>query len=64
MQEGAPPHFAIPVRTRLDKHFPGRWIGRRGLTEWPPRSHRHIQCNLLLKCIIKISRTQLIVVYD
>ena len=22
----------------LDKHFAGRWIGRRGPTEWPPRS--------------------------
>lgn len=37
-QDGAPPHYAAPVRQFLDDHFPGRWIGRRGPTEWPPRS--------------------------
>lgn len=37
-QDGAPPHFARPVRNFLDQHFPGRWIGRRGPIEWPPRS--------------------------
>ena len=25
--------FAITV----ESHFPGRWIGRRGLNEWPPQ---------------------------
>ncbi|KAJ8874624.1 hypothetical protein PR048_025490 [Dryococelus australis] len=29
-QDGAPPHFAIAVRRRLDMHFPSRWTGRRG----------------------------------
>ena len=37
-QDGAPPHFAIRVRDWLNAHFPGRWIGRRGPVEWPPRS--------------------------
>ena len=37
-QDGAPPHFAISARNYLDQTFPGRWIGRRGLVEWPPRS--------------------------
>ncbi|KAL3288976.1 hypothetical protein HHI36_003419 [Cryptolaemus montrouzieri] len=36
-QDGASPHFA-QVRVFSDDHFPGRWIGRRGPTEWPPRS--------------------------
>lgn len=36
--DGAPAHFARPVREFLDNCFPGRWIGRRGPTEWPPRS--------------------------
>lgn len=37
-QDGAPPHYAVYVRQFLDEHFPGRWIGRRGPVEWPPRS--------------------------
>lgn len=37
-QDGAPPHFAINVRQFLNHTFPGRWIGRRGALEWPPRS--------------------------
>lgn len=37
-QDGAPPHFVRPVRNFLDTVFPGRWIGRRGPIEWPPRS--------------------------
>ena len=38
MHDGAPPHFALPVRQWLDEVFPSRWIGRRGPTEWPARS--------------------------
>lgn len=38
MQDGAPPHYASPVRTFLDQIFPSRWLGRRGAIEWPPRS--------------------------
>lgn len=37
-QDGAPPHFARPVREYLDDVFPDRWIGRRGPYEWAPRS--------------------------
>lgn len=37
-QDGAPPHYYLPVRQWLDVHFPNKWIGRRGPIEWPPRS--------------------------
>ncbi|XP_066149124.1 uncharacterized protein [Euwallacea fornicatus] len=37
-QDGAPPHYAIPVRQFLDETFPDRWIGRRGAIEWSARS--------------------------
>lgn len=37
-QDGAPPHFHRQVRASLDRQFPGRWIGRRGVIEWPARS--------------------------
>ena len=37
-QDGAPAHYSLEVRTFLDKNFNGRWIGRRGSVEWPPRS--------------------------
>lgn len=37
-QDGAPPHYARPVRTYINNIFPQRWIGRRGSIEWPPRS--------------------------
>lgn len=37
-QDGAPPHYAMPVRNWLNERFPGKWIGRRGAIEWPPRS--------------------------
>lgn len=37
-QDGAPPHYALPVREYLNDRFPGRWIGRRGPIEWPARS--------------------------
>jgi len=37
-QDGAPAHYTIPVREYLDREYPGKWIGRRGPIEWPPRS--------------------------
>jgi predicted DNA-binding protein YlxM (UPF0122 family) len=37
-QDGAPPHYAAPVRAYLDQVFTNRWIGRRGAIEWPARS--------------------------
>lgn len=36
--DGAPAHFAAPVRAWLDEEFPNRWIGRNGPVLWPPRS--------------------------
>lgn len=38
MQDGAPPHYATPVRQWLNENFPDKWIGRRGPVEWAPRS--------------------------
>ncbi|CAF3410413.1 unnamed protein product [Rotaria socialis] len=38
MQDGAPAHYTSNVRNWLEKHFPARWIGRRGAIEWPARS--------------------------
>jgi hypothetical protein len=37
-QDGAPLHYAVTVRKFLDEQLPSRWIGRRGLVEWSPRS--------------------------
>lgn len=36
--DGAPPHYALRVRNYMDSEFPGRWIGRGGPKDWPPRS--------------------------
>ena len=38
LQDGAPPHYDRHVRMYLDETLPGRWIGRRGAVEFPPRS--------------------------
>ena len=37
-QDGASLHSALIVRNYLHEQFPGRWIGRFGPIEWPPRS--------------------------
>ena len=37
-QDGAPAHFARPVRQFLDETFPGRWLGRCGPLIWSARS--------------------------
>ena len=37
-QDGAPPHFAMPVRAFLDTQFPERWLGRAGPMVWAARS--------------------------
>lgn len=42
-QDGAPPHFALSVRRRLNELLPDRWIGRGSANcpspmPWPPRS--------------------------
>ena len=38
LPDGAPPHFVIVVYEWLNAHYPGRWMGRCGLHEWPARS--------------------------
>lgn len=38
MHDGAPAHFARPVRAVLDNTYPNKWIGRSGPVAWPPRS--------------------------
>jgi hypothetical protein len=47
-QDGAPPHYAKAVRAWLNKHFPGKWIGRRGAIEWAPRSPDLTPCDFFL----------------
>ena len=37
-QDGASPHYSLVACEWLNEKFPGRWIGRRGPTEWPSRS--------------------------
>jgi hypothetical protein len=32
------PHCGTPARTHQDETFPGRWIDRKVLLHWPPRS--------------------------
>ena len=36
--DGAPAHFAIPVRQHLNAVYGDRWIGRGGPVRWPARS--------------------------
>ena len=38
MQDGAPPHYANPVKIWLNDKFAGKWLGRRGAIDWPARS--------------------------
>ncbi|XP_066582139.1 uncharacterized protein [Prorops nasuta] len=37
-QDGAPAHTARVVVQYLHAKYPGRWIGKNGPVEWPPRS--------------------------
>lgn len=37
-QDGAPPHYARPVKNFLNLTYQRRWIGRGGHIAWPPRS--------------------------
>jgi len=38
IHEGAPAHFSRIARQYLNDYFSGKWIGRNGPVEWPPRS--------------------------
>ena len=51
--DGAPPHFSLLARSWLDENLPGRWIGRRGPREWPPRSPDLTLLDFWLWCYIK-----------
>jgi hypothetical protein len=52
-QDGAPAHYDRQVRQWLDEKFPGRWLGRRGPVEWPPRSCDLTPCDFFLWGVIK-----------
>ena len=52
-QDGAPAHYDRQVRQWLDQKFPGRWLGRRGPIEWPPRSCDLTPCDFFLWGVIK-----------
>lgn len=52
-QDGASPHYAIEARQILDERLPGRWLGRRGPTEWPARSPDLTPCDYWLWPYVK-----------
>jgi hypothetical protein len=37
-QDGAPCHCSNDVKMFLDQRYPGKWVGRGGPVDWPPRS--------------------------
>lgn len=53
MQDGAPPHFANPVKAFLREEFPGRVIGRDLDIPWPPRSPDLTPCDFFLWGFLK-----------
>ncbi|CAF2800673.1 unnamed protein product [Rotaria sp. Silwood2] len=53
MHDGAPPHYAQPVRQFLHETFPDRWIGRRGPIDWPARSPDLTPTDFFLWPVIK-----------
>ncbi|CAF3178865.1 unnamed protein product [Rotaria sp. Silwood2] len=55
MHDGAPPHYAQPVRQFLHETFPDRWIGRRAPIEWPVRSPDLTSTDFFLWPMIKDS---------
>ena len=52
-RDGAPPHYGTVVREWLNEKFVGRWIGRRGRIEWPPRSPDLSPCDFFLWGVLK-----------
>jgi hypothetical protein len=48
MHDGAPPHFALSVRSWLNRKFAGRWLWRRRPQEWPERSPDLTSCDFFL----------------
>jgi hypothetical protein len=49
----APPYYSVDVRQYLDTVFPLRWIGRRGVIEWPVCSPYLTPLDYLLRCYLK-----------
>ena len=52
-QDGAPPHYAIPVRQYLDHKLPNRWMGRGGPIPWPAQSPDLTPCDFFLWSYLK-----------
>jgi hypothetical protein len=52
-QDGAPAHFARPVKAFLNDNFPGRWIGRGGPVDWPAYSPDLTPCDFWLWGMVK-----------
>ena len=52
-QDGAPPHFALPVREYLNRTFPNRWIGRRSPRLWAARSPNLTPMDCFLRGFVK-----------
>jgi len=61
MQDGAPPHWGVPVRAWLNEKMPQRWMGRGSPNmPWPPRSPDLTPCDFFLWGFVKsrVYRTQ------
>lgn len=52
-QDGAPAHTALITRNFLNRHFPDRWVGKFGPTNWPPRSPDLSSCDNALWGLLK-----------
>lgn len=54
MQDGAPPHWGLQVRSWLNEHLPQRWMGRGSSNmPWPPRSPDITPCDFFLWGFVK-----------
>lgn len=51
--DGCPAHFQVQVRQYLDQQYAGRWFGRGGPVEWPPRSPDMNVCDYFLWGFVK-----------
>lgn len=53
MQDGVPSHIVHPVKSFLEKNFPGKTIGRGLDIFWPPRSPDLTPCDYFLLDFLK-----------
>lgn len=44
-QHDAPPHYCHTVRNYFNTIFPNKWIGRRGVVEWPQDLQNYLNSN-------------------